>query len=511
MSRGHKTKTPSRGASALSPPSAKRQKGRVDSDKDEYLPDDSDTAIDSTDQGGDNEQESVGVTFTVVDGVINVDVPTCTGDRQCSVLHSTAFPILPPEVASNHRGYTKGFLQPGIIAILRHCDLDPEIFNDHKLSAKHAECNTKHFDSIHYRLTNTSRNDKEKKMTKLQSLKQLLLQSEQAIKDAPPELVAAFEDAIRPPPLPTSSSSSSSSSSSVDLQLRGDFNKVAAEWRGQLEGIVKDQQEREATREKDQREREAKRDKTMRDEVGKQVAQGFKAVKKEMLEEMQRVFGSHPTVSQAQRNEVGTDIKQAPVARGQRNQKAAEQKIAVNDIVAREEEEEGEEEEEEEEEEDNADDTGRQDDKQNAEENDEEEGKRSASTSIVGDQEKKNKSAKVNKGDQTKKVKTDDKEKEEEEKEEGEEEAEDGVPKLVSQMASDHMPLKEIRQQMEKQNRRALAKSKNATKDEQEVLSKHIRNEEAELKDLEEKENRGKEQEKGRRTKAATPKKDRLK
>ena len=64
---------------------------------------------------------------------------------------------------SKHAGYKKGFLQPGIIAILRHCDRDLESFNEHKRSAKHAERNTKHFESIKDRLTNGSRNDKEKK------------------------------------------------------------------------------------------------------------------------------------------------------------------------------------------------------------------------------------------------------------------------------------------------------------------------------------------------------------
>ena len=145
-------------------------------------------------------------------------------------------------------------------------------------------------------------------MTKVQCWNELLAQCEQATKDAPQELVEAFEDAINRGAATISSSSSTAALPfPVDhQQLRADFNKIAAEWRRQLDDFVNDQQqrdvardnamvkalqEREAKKEKDQRELEAKRDKSIGDEVSRQVAQVLDTMKKEMLEQIRQVLG----------------------------------------------------------------------------------------------------------------------------------------------------------------------------------------------------------------------------
>ena len=85
-----KKATPSHVSSA-----SKRQ--RADDDDEEYHPIDDWDAIsdDNEHKEGKTESETAaqeGVTFTILEGVINVEVPVCTGEVNCSVLHSTVFP-----------------------------------------------------------------------------------------------------------------------------------------------------------------------------------------------------------------------------------------------------------------------------------------------------------------------------------------------------------------------------------------------------------------------------------
>jgi hypothetical protein len=168
-------------------------------DEKEYVPDDLDASAPTIDNGaqeGEEEEEEEEhaaqgtVTFAVVNGEINVDVPLgCAGKKRCTVLHSNPFPVLPDV-------HTQGFPQPGMVAILMHCKGDWAKFNQHRHLAKHAEQNTKHFDIIHHRVNN-DKNVRSGKICTTQATEELLAEYQEHVQDAPPQIVLAFEDVIR--------------------------------------------------------------------------------------------------------------------------------------------------------------------------------------------------------------------------------------------------------------------------------------------------------------------------
>ena len=411
---------------------SKRQRADDDDDDEEYHPNDDWDAISDDNEHKEEETEpeaaaQKGVTFSIVDGVINVDVPVCTGEVNCSVLHSIVFPTLPDKLVSKYKGYKQGFVQPGVLAILLHCDRDLERFSDHMSSALKASthdrtyaatCNRRHFNVIKERLNYATRadkdkdkdKDKEKKRTKAQVWVETLEQCKKAITAAPSELVEAFEEELhRPPP---------STSSSADVQqLRADLNKVVADWREQLDGVVREQQEREEKREKDQ----AKRDKTMRDEVGKQIAQGFKAVEKEILNGVERMLASHQSTSQHSRSELATEVevKQVGVGRRRRGQKMEQKSTpkdstTVNDNADDDQEEAGRREDDQQS---AKEENGEGEEEEEEDEDDGEEEERGSNTSLVDDDETLAKKSEERKADQTKELKAEDQAKEEDEDE----------------------------------------------------------------------------------------------
>ena len=74
---------------------------------------------------------------------------------------------------------------------------DWDIFNQHKNLARRGELNFKHFSTI-YNKVNNDKNVCSGKIRRVQFLRELLVECQADVENAPPHIVQAFEDVIRP-------------------------------------------------------------------------------------------------------------------------------------------------------------------------------------------------------------------------------------------------------------------------------------------------------------------------